>query len=234
MEDKSLIYPPHGQLTPVVIERDGRGERSYDIFSRLLKDRIIFLGYPINDHVANIVTAQMLFLAMENKKLDINLYLNTPGGSISAGLAIYDTMQYVECDVSTVCIGIAASMGAVLLAAGSKGKRYALPHSRIMIHQPYGGFEGAASDISRQAEEIVNLKKILNEILAENTGQPFKTVEKDSDRDFYMSPGDAKKYGIIDDVIANIKESATRPAEEKGKKESKEEDKEEDKKQEEK
>ncbi len=149
----------------------------------------------------------MLFLAMENKKLDINLYLNTPGGSISAGLAIYDTMKYVECDVSTVCIGMAASMGAVLLAAGSKAKRYALPHSRIMIHQPYGGFEGAASDISRQAEEILKLKSILNEILAESTGQALKKVEKDADRDFYMSPEEAKEYGIIDDVIKSIKET---------------------------
>jgi len=206
MEDKKLVHPPYGQLTPIVIERDGRGERSYDIFSRLLKDRIIFLGYPITDHVANIITAQMLFLAMENKKLDINLYLNTPGGSISAGLAIYDTMQYVECDVSTVCIGMAASMGAVLLAAGTKGKRYALPHSRVMIHQPYGGFEGAASDISRHADEILKLKKILNEILAEKSGQPFEKVEKDSDRDFFMSPEDAKEYGLLDDVIVSIKE----------------------------
>jgi ATP-dependent Clp protease protease subunit len=207
MGDGSIIYPPSGQLTPIVIERDGRGERSYDIFSRLLKDRIIFLGYPIDNHVANIVTAQMLFLAMENKKLDINLYLNTPGGYISAGLAIYDTMQYVECDVSTVCIGIAASMGAVLLAAGAKGKRYALPHSRIMIHQPSGGFEGSASDISRQADEILKNKKMLNEILAENTGRPFETVEKDSDRDFFMSPEEARTYGLIDDVIANIKQT---------------------------
>jgi ATP-dependent Clp protease protease subunit len=221
MEDKKLIHPPYGQLTPIVIERDGRGERSYDIFSRLLKDRIIFLGYPIDSHVANIVTAQMLFLAMENKKLDINLYLKTPGGYISDGLAIYDTMQYVECDVSTVCIGQVASMGAVLLAAGAKGKRYALPHSRIMIHQPSGGFEGAASDISRQAEEILALKKMLNEIIAENTNQPFKKVEKDSDRDFYMSPEEAKKYGLIDEVIANIKESAIQPAEDKKNEEKK-------------
>jgi len=207
MEDGKLIHPPYGQLTPIVIERDGRGERSYDIFSRLLKDRIIFLGYPITDHVANIITAQMLFLAMENKKLDINLYLNTPGGSISAGLAIYDTMQYVECDVSTVCIGMAASMGAVLLAAGAKGKRYALPHSRIMIHQPYGGFEGTASDISRQADEILKLKKMLNEILAKSSGQTVKKVEKDADRDFFMSPGEAKEYGLLDEVIQNIKDA---------------------------
>jgi ATP-dependent Clp protease protease subunit len=220
MEDKKLVYPPHGQLTPIVIERDGRGERSYDIFSRLLKDRIIFLGYPIDSHVANIVTAQMLFLAMENKKLDINLYLKTPGGYISDGLAIYDTMQYVECDVSTVCIGQVASMGAVLLAAGTKGKRYALPNSRIMIHQPSGGFEGQASDISRQANEIIALKKKLNEILAENTGQAFEKVEKDSDRDYFMSPQEAKKYGLIDDVIVNKKDADTK-ADEEGEKEGK-------------
>ncbi len=225
MNDDKIIHPPYGQLTPIVIERDGRGERSYDIFSRLLKDRIIFLGYPITDHVANIITAQMLFLAMENKKLDINLYLNTPGGSISAGLAIYDTMQYVECDVSTVCIGMAASMGAVLLAAGNKGKRYALPHSRIMIHQPWGGFEGAASDISRQAEEILELKKMLNQILAENTGKPYETVEKDSDRDFYMSPKEAKEYGIIDDVIVNIKDTGVADTGEKKDKDEKEDKK---------
>jgi ATP-dependent Clp protease protease subunit len=231
MKDSKLVYPPYGQLTPIVIERDGRGERSYDIFSRLLKDRIIFLGYPIDSHVANIVTAQMLFLAMENKKLDINLYLKTPGGYISDGLAIYDTMQYVECDVSTVCIGQVASMGAVLLAAGTKGKRYALPHSRIMIHQPSGGVEGAASDISRQAEEILALKKILNEILAEKTGQPFKKVEKDSDRDFFMSPQEAKEYGIIDDVIMSIKESITKTGEDKeGAKKDKESESQEDKK----
>ncbi len=226
MEDRRVIYPPCGQLTPIVIERDGRGERSYDIFSRLLKDRIIFLGYPIDSHVANIVTAQMLFLAMENKKLDINLYLKTPGGYISDGLAIYDTMQYVECDVSTVCIGQVASMGAVLLAAGTKGKRYALPHSRIMVHQPSGGVEGAASDISRQADEILKLKRMLNEILAENTGQPFKKVEKDSDRDFFMSPQEAKEYGIIDDVIVNIKEAGKQAGEEEKKEdEQKEEEK---------
>ena len=225
MEDRRLVYPPRDQLTPIVIERDGRGERSYDIFSRLLKDRIIFLGYPIDSHVANIVTAQMLFLAMENKKLDINLYLHTPGGYIGAGLAIYDTMQYVECDVSTVCIGQVASMGAVLLAAGTKGKRYALPHSRIMIHQPSGGFEGQASDISRQADEILVLKKMLNEILAEKTGQPYKRVEKDSDRDFYMSPYEAKEYGLIDDVIVNIKDAGPPAGEEKKEEEKKDDGK---------
>ena len=226
MEEGRIIRPSRGQLTPIVIERDGRGERSYDIFSRLLKDRIIFLGYPIDSHVANIVTAQMLFLAMENKKLDINLYLKTPGGYVSDGLAIYDTMQYVECDVSTVCIGQVASMGAVLLAAGTKGKRYALPHSRIMIHQPSGGAEGAASDISRQAEEILKLKKMLNEILAENTGQPFKKVEKDSDRDCYMSPEEAKDYGIIDDVIMSIKEASSHAGEEDKKEAKRDQDKE--------
>ncbi|MFH1422650.1 MAG: ATP-dependent Clp protease proteolytic subunit [Planctomycetota bacterium] len=197
---------PSAQLTPFVIERDGRGERSYDIFSRLLKDRIIFIGFPIDDHVANIVTAQMLFLAMENKKLDINLYLNTPGGSITSGLAIYDTIKYVSCDVSTVCIGQAASMGAVLLAAGSKGKRYALPHARIMLHQPWGGTEGTASDISLQAKEILRLKKTLNEILSKETNKDIERIEKDADRDFFMSSEEAKDYGIVDEVIMTLKE----------------------------
>jgi ATP-dependent Clp protease protease subunit len=202
---KKLILPS-AQLTPFVIERDGRGERSYDIFSRLLKDRIIFIGSPVDDHVANIVTAQMLFLAMENKKLDINLYLNTPGGSITAGLAIYDTIKYVSCDVSTVCVGQAASLGALLLAAGTKGKRYALPHARIMLHQPWGGAEGSASDISLQAKEILRLKKIINEILAKETKKPIEQIEKDADRDFFMSSQEAKEYGIIDEVIEILKE----------------------------
>jgi ATP-dependent Clp protease protease subunit len=202
---KNLISPT-SQLTPFVIERDGRGERSYDIFSRLLKDRIIFIGFPVDDHVANVVTAQMLFLAMENKKLDINLYLNTPGGSITAGLAIYDTIKYVSCDVSTVCVGQAASLGALLLAAGTKGKRYALPHARIMLHQPWGGAEGSASDISLQAKEILRLKKTINEILAKETKKPIEQIEKDADRDFFMSSQEAKEYGIIDEVIEVLKE----------------------------
>jgi ATP-dependent Clp protease protease subunit len=200
------LTPPTSQLTPFVIERDGRGERSYDIFSRLLKDRIIFIGFPVDDHVANVVTAQMLFLAMENKKLDINLYLNTPGGSITAGLAIYDTIKYVSCDVSTVCVGQAASLGALLLAAGTKGKRYALPHARIMLHQPWGGAEGSASDISLQAKEILRLKKTINEILAKETKRPIEQIEKDADRDFFMSSAEAKEYGIIDEVIETLKE----------------------------
>ncbi len=194
------------QLTPVVIESDGRVERTYDIFSRLLKDRIIFIGMPIDDRVANVVIAQMLFLAMENKKQDINLYLNTPGGTVTAGLAIYDTIKYVSCDVSTVCVGQASSMGAVLLAAGVKGKRYSLPHARIMLHQPWGGAEGTASDISIQAKEISRIKVILNNILARETGQKLEKIERDTDRDFYMSPEEAKEYGIIDDVIATFKE----------------------------
>jgi len=200
-ERKSLA-----QLTPIVIEREGTVERTYDIFSRLLKDRIIFIGMPIDDRVANTVIAQMLFLAMESKTQDIYLYLNTPGGSVTAGLAIYDTMKYVKCDVSTCCIGQCASMGAVLLAAGTKGKRYCLPHARIMLHQPWGGAEGSATDVHIQAEEIMRLKKMLNSILAKETGQPVSRIEKDTERDFYMSPEEALKYGIIDEVIETIKE----------------------------
>lgn len=195
-----------GQLTPIVVERDGRGERSYDIYSRLLKDRIIFIGMPIDDRVANVVIAQMLFLAMESRKQDIYLYLNTPGGTVTAGLAIYDTIKYVKCDVSTCCIGQAASIGALLLAAGTHGKRYSLPHSRIMLHQPWGGTEGSAADIAIQAKEIVRLKEIINSIIAKETGQPLKKIEKDTDRDFFMSPEEAVEYGIIDEVIETIKE----------------------------
>ncbi|RKY19564.1 MAG: ATP-dependent Clp protease proteolytic subunit [Planctomycetota bacterium] len=198
--------PTLAQLTPIVIEREGNLERSYDIFSRLLKDRIIFIGMPIDDRVANTVIAQMLFLAMESKTQDIYLYLNTPGGSVTAGLAIYDTMKYVKCDVSTCCIGQCASMGALLLSAGAKGKRYSLPHARIMLHQPWGGAEGSATDIHIQAEEIMRLKKILNSIIAKETGQPLEKVEKDTERDFYMSPEEALKYGIVDEVIETIKE----------------------------
>ncbi len=198
--------PTQAQLTPIVIEREGNLERSYDIFSRLLKDRIIFIGMPIDDRVANTVIAQMLFLAMESKTQDIYLYLNTPGGSVTAGLAIYDTMKYVKCDVSTCCIGQCASMGALLLSAGAKGKRYSLPHARIMLHQPWGGAEGSATDIHIQAEEIMRLKKILNSIIAKETGQPLERVEKDTERDFYMSPEEALKYGIVDEVIETIKE----------------------------
>ncbi|MHC4473898.1 MAG: ATP-dependent Clp protease proteolytic subunit [Planctomycetota bacterium] len=188
-------------LVPMVIEKTGRGERAYDIYSRLLKDRIIFIGEPIDDHVASLAIAQMLFLQLENKEQDINLYMNSPGGTISAGLAIYDTMQYLSNDVATYCVGQAASMAAILLAAGAKGKRHALPHARIMIHQPWGGTQGSASDISIQAEEILRMKKMLGEILAEHTGRSVKQVEKDSDRDKFLSSEEAKAYGIIDVVL---------------------------------
>ena len=194
------------QYIPYVIEQTGRGERVFDIYSRLLKDRIIFLGSPIDDHVANLVIAQLLFLEAENPERDINLYINTPGGSVTAGLAIYDTMQYIKPDVSTICVGMAASMGALLLAAGTKGKRYALPHSRIMIHQPWGGVRGQAIDIKIHAEEIMRLRKIINEILAKHTGQPIEKIEKDTDREFFMSSDDALTYGIIDEVITSRKE----------------------------
>ena len=189
---------------PYVVEKTGYGERHYDIFSRLLKDRIIFIGSPIDDNVSNIVIAQMLFLQNDNKNQDISIYINSPGGSITAGLAIYDTMQFVHCDVATFCIGSAYSMGAVLMAAGAKGKRYSLPHTRIMLHQPWGGTTGTATDISIQAEEIMFMKKSLNEILAKHSGQPIEKIEKDFDRDFYMSSLEAKEYGIVDEVIASL------------------------------
>jgi len=186
---------------PYVIEKTGRGERAYDIYSRLLEDRIIFIGTAIDDHVANAVVAQLLFLQKEKKTQDINVYINSPGGHITAGLAIYDTMQFVQCDVATYCIGQATSMGAVLLMAGTKGKRHALPNSRIMIHQPWGGAHGTAEDIRIQADEIVKLKRVMNEIIAKHTGQDLKKVEKDTDRDFFMSAEDAKSYGIVDEVV---------------------------------
>ena len=189
---------------PYVVEKTGYGERHYDIFSRLLKDRIIFIGSPIDDNVSNIVIAQMLFLQNDNKNQDINIYINSPGGSITAGLAIYDTMQFVHCDVATFCIGSAYSMGAVLMAAGTKGKRYSLPHTRIMLHQPWGGTTGTATDISIQAEEIMFMKKSLNEILVKHSGQSIEKIEKDFDRDFYMSSQEAKEYGIVDEVIASL------------------------------
>ncbi len=188
-------------LVPMVIEKSGRGERAYDIYSRLLKDRIIFIGEPIDDHIASLVIAQLLFLQLDNKEQDISLYVNSPGGSISSGLAIYDTMQYLSNSVATYCVGQAASMGAVLLAAGAKGKRYCLPHARILIHQPWGGTQGTASDVSIQAEEILRMKKMLNEILAHHTGQDVKKIEKDSDRDHFMSADEAKDYGIVDVVL---------------------------------
>jgi len=189
-------------LIPTVIEEEGQVERAYDIYSRLLKDRIIFLGEAIDDHVANIVIAQMLFLAAEDKEKDIKFYINSPGGSVSAGLAIYDTMQYIKCPVSTICIGMAASMASVLLAAGEKGKRLALPNSEIMIHQVMGGAEGQASDIKIRAEHILKIKDKINQILSTHTGQKITNVEKDSDRDNFMSATDAKKYGLIDKIIS--------------------------------
>jgi len=188
-------------LVPIVVEQTGRGERAYDIFSRLLKERIIFIGSPIEDTVASLTIAQMLFLEAEDPDKDIFLYLNSPGGYISSGLAIYDTMQYIKPDVATICMGQAASMGAVLLAAGAKGKRSSLPHSRVMIHQPLGGAQGQASDIEIQANEILTLRTKLNKILSEHTGQTINKIEKDSERNFFMSPEESKKYGIIDEIL---------------------------------
>jgi len=196
----------HSQLIPMVVEQTGRMERSYDIFSRLLKDRIIFLGTAIDDSVANLIVAQLLYLQMEDSDKDISLYINTPGGSVTSGLAIYDTIQFVKCDVTTYCIGQASSMGSLLLACGTPKKRFSLPHSRIMIHQPWGGAQGAASDISIQAKEILRMRRKLNELLAEHTGQPFKKIEKDADRDFFMSAAEAVEYGLIDEVISKKKE----------------------------
>lgn len=201
MADKYILnkFMP---LIPTVIEKSGQVERAYDIYSRLLKDRIIFLGEPITDHVANIIIAQFLFLDAESKDKDIKFYINTPGGSVTAGLAIYDTMQYVRADVSTICVGLAASMGATLLASGAPGKRFALPNSEIMIHQVMGGFEGQASDIKIRSEHILNIKDKLNRILAKHTGRNIDMVEKDTDRDRFMTPEEAKKYGIIDKIIS--------------------------------
>ena len=194
---------------PFVVEQTHRGERSYDIYSRLLKDRIVFLGTPVDDDVANVVIAQMLFLESEDPDKEINLYINSPGGSVTAGLAIYDTMQYVRCPVATICIGQAASMGAVILTAGTRGKRRALPNARIMIHQPSGGFGGQASDIELHAKEILRLKAKLNEILMKHTGQALDRIEKDTDRDYFMGAGEAKEYGLIDEVV--IKKPASAP-----------------------
>lgn len=192
-------------LIPIVIEQTGRSERAYDIYSRLLKDRIIFIGTPIDDNVANTVIAQLLFLQTEDPDKDIHLYINSPGGIVSSGLAIYDTMQYVKSNIATYCIGQAASMGALLLAAGTKGKRFALPHSRIMIHQPMGGFQGQAADIEIHAREILRIKDTLNKILAEHTGQPIEKIQTDTDRDFFMSSEEAKEYGLVDEVIYSAK-----------------------------
>ncbi|MFH1482185.1 MAG: ATP-dependent Clp endopeptidase proteolytic subunit ClpP, partial [Patescibacteria group bacterium] len=189
-------------LIPTVIEKTGQGERAYDIYSRLLKDRIIFLGEPVSDHVANIVIAQLLFLDAEEKNKDIKFYINTPGGSVTAGMAIYDTMQYVKSDISTICVGMAASMGAVLLSAGAHGKRFSLPNSEILIHQVMGGFEGQASDIKIHSEHILRTREKLNKVLAKHTGQPISVIGKDTDRDYFMSAEEAVKYGIIDKVIS--------------------------------
>ena len=208
-------------LIPMVIEQSSRGERAYDIYSRLLKDRIIFLGTAMNDEIANLIIAQLLFLESEDPDKDINFYINSPGGLVTAGLAVYDTMQYIKPDITTVCIGQAASMGAVLLAAGTKGKRYSLPNSRILIHQPMGGFQGQASDIEIQAKEILRMKDRLNQILVAHTGKELESIQKDTDRDFFMSGAEARKYGIIDHVIANrddldhLEELETKDAKEK-------------------
>jgi ATP-dependent Clp protease protease subunit len=199
----------------MVIEQTGRTERAYDIYSRLLKDRIIFLGSAVDDNGANSIIAQILFLQTEDPEKDIHLYINSPGGIVTSGLAIYDTMQYVKPDIATYCIGQAASMGALLLAAGAKGKRFALPHSRIMIHQPSGGFQGQAADIQIQAREIHKMKDTLNDILAHHTGQPIKKIQGDTDRDYFMSASDAKEYGLVDEVISMIKTTEIKTAEKK-------------------
>lgn len=201
----------HSLLVPMVIEQTGRGERSYDIYSRLLKDRIVFIGTAIDDHVANLVVAQMLFLQMEDPKRDINLYINSPGGSVTAGLAIYDTMQFVTCDVATYCIGVAASMGAILLTAGTKGKRYALPNSDIMIHQVSGGAQGSASDVERTVEYMFKLKKRLISILAHHTGKTDEQIQADSDRDYWITAQEAKEYGLVDEVVKSRKDVAPEP-----------------------
>ena len=193
-------------LVPTVIEQTHRGERAYDIWSRLMKDRIVFIGTEVTDDIANVVVAQLLFLESEDPEKDVNLYINSPGGSIAAGLAIYDTMQYVRCPITTICVGQAASMGAVLLAAGGRGRRKALPHARVMLHQPYGGTRGQASDIEIQAKEIQRMRTVLNEILVEHTGQNADRIAKDTDRDFFMTADEAKDYGLIDDVLVNKKE----------------------------
>ena len=199
--------PPqaHDFIIPTVIEQTHRGERGWDIFSRLLKDRIVFLGTQVNDEVANIIIAQLLFLESEDPDKDINLYINSPGGVVSSGLAIYDTMQYVRCDVSTICMGQAASMGAFLLCAGTKGKRFALPHSRILIHQPLGGFQGQATEIEIHAKELLKMRQLLNELLAKHSGQPIERIKNDTERDYFMGPLEAKEYGIVDELLVQKK-----------------------------
>ena len=205
MDDKAQV------LVPMVVEQTGRGERGYDIYSRLLKDRIVFIGTPIDDNVANVIIAQMLYLQSEEPTKDINLYINSPGGSVTSGLAIYDTIQFVKCDVTTYCVGQAASMAAVLLAAGTKGKRFALPNARIMIHQPWGGVQGQASDISIQAKEILRMRDRLNEILALHTGKPIENIAKDTDRDFFMSAAESRDYGLVDDVVKSRRDIEKKP-----------------------
>jgi ATP-dependent Clp protease protease subunit len=209
MNDKQSWEPQGLGLVPMVIEQSGRGERAYDIYSRLLRERVIFLVGPVNEVSANLIVAQLLFLESENPDKDIYFYINSPGGSVSAGLAIYDTMQFIKPAVSTLCIGQAASMGAFLLAAGAKGKRYCLPNSRVMIHQPMGGFQGQASDIEIHAKEILYLRQRLNDMLAKHTGQPLKTIEKDTDRDYFMGAEEAVKYGLIDKMLASRSEAGT-------------------------
>jgi ATP-dependent Clp protease, protease subunit len=204
----SNFTPPSNFIIPTVIEQTHRGERGWDIFSRLLKDRIVFLGTAVNDDVANIIIAQLLFLESEDTDKDIMLYINSPGGLVTAGLAIYDTMQYVRCDVATICMGQAASMGAFLLAAGAKGKRYSLPHSRILIHQPLGGFQGQATDIDIHAKEILKTRDKLNELLVKHTGQPMDRIRNDTERDYFMGAKEASEYGIIDHVVAHKKDQA--------------------------
>jgi len=204
----NIYTSPNSLLVPMVIEQTGRGERSYDIYSRLLKDRIIFIGTAIDDHVANLVVAQMLFLQMEDPKREINLYINSPGGSVTAGLAIYDTMQFVTCDVATYCVGIAASMGAVLLTAGTKGKRYALPNSDVMLHQVSGGAQGPASDVERTVEYMFRLKKRLIGIIAHHTGKTEEQIQADSDRDYWITAQQAKEYGLVDEVVKSRKDVA--------------------------
>jgi ATP-dependent Clp protease, protease subunit len=194
-------------IVPMVVEQTGRGERAYDIYSRLLKDRIVFLGHPVGDEVANLVTAQLLFLESEDPEKEINFYINSPGGSVTAGLAIYDTMQFIKPPVSTLCLGQAASMGALLLLAGQKGRRYALPHSRIMIHQPLGGAQGQATDIEIQAREILRMREEINNIIVRHTGQQLKKIEKDTDRDMFLTPEQAVEYGLIDEVIVSRRSS---------------------------
>ena len=200
------MNPKNQMLVPMVVEQTGRGERAYDIYSRLLKDRIVFLGTAVTDEVSSLIVAQLLFLQAEDAQKEISFYINSPGGSVTAGMAIYDTMQFVKCDVATYCVGQAASMGAVLLAAGTKGKRFALPNSRVMLHQPWGGAEGAASDISIQATEILRLREILNGILATHTGKPAATVAHDTDRNFFMSAAEAREYGLVDAVVTSRRE----------------------------